>query len=200
MAKQLTNEQILKNQEITMKLVNKFPTGRREQVIDMLGGKVGEVYFTAPASSKEEFHACYTGGLCQHSLNLVLNLKKLSDALCPGKYNQATLSFVGLFHDLGKVGDGVHEYYIPNPSDWHRNKGMLYEINKKCVYMPTSERGLYILQKYEIKLSDEEYLAIRLNDGQYDDTNKNYKMKEPELALLVHWADMWSCKQEKSED
>lgn len=197
MTGRLTDEEILKNNETVLKLVDIMPEPRRTLVRKMLDGKIGEAYFTAPASSREEFHACYVGGLCQHSLNLVRNLKNLTDALCPGKYDKSTLAFVGLFHDLGKVGDGENEYYIPNPSDWHRNKGMLYEINKKCIYMPTSERGLYILQMLGITVTDEEYLAIRLNDGMYDDTNKSYKMKEPELALLVHWADMWSTKQEK---
>lgn len=180
------------------KLVDIFSEPRKTKVKDMMEGKVGEIYFTAPASSREEFHSCYPGGLLVHSLNVVENLYSLSKALCPGVFSDEKLSFTGLFHDLGKVGDGTNEYYVPNPSDWHRNKGMLYEVNKDCTYMPTSERGLYVLQTHGIQMDADEYLAIRLNDGQYDDTNKSYKMKEPELALLVHWADMWATKQEKN--
>lgn len=180
------------------KLVEIFPEKRKELVTKMMTfGPVGTSYFTAPASSREEFHACWPGGLLFHSINVVQNLRKISKSLCPGKYDDATLAFVGLFHDLGKVGDGVNEYYKPNESDWHRNKGMLYEINKDCVFMPTSERGLFILQSNGIEVTSEEYLAIRLNDGQYDETNKSYRMKEPGLALLVHWADMWSTLSEK---
>lgn len=195
--KRLTEEHILKNRELTIKLISKLPEPRRNLVQKMMDGKIGEIYFTAPASSREEFHGCFPGGLCAHSLNVVANLRKLADSLCPGYYDNSILIFVGLFHDLGKVGDGIEEYYLPNKSDWHRNKGMLYETNKNCVYMPTSERGLYILQKNGIELSSDEYLAIRLNDGQYDDTNKGYKMKEPKLAILVHFADRWATEQEK---
>lgn len=197
MQKQLNDEEHTRNYELVQKMIDRLPEPRRTKVKTMMDGKVGDVYFTAPASGREEYHSCFPGGLCQHSLNVVSNLKKLADALAPGKFDAATLIFVGLFHDLGKVGDGTNEYYVPNPSDWHRQKGMLYETNKACVYMPTSERGLYILQKHGIDVTAEEYLAIRLNDGQYDDTNKNYRMKEPELSLLVHWADMWATKQEK---
>lgn len=197
MGKQPTEEELAKNINRVKKLVALMPEPRQGLVDVMLKGPVGDEYFVAPASSREEFHSCYPGGLVQHSLNLVIYLKKLAEALCPGRYADHQLAFVGLFHDLGKVGDGENPYYLPNQSDWHRNKGMLYEINKACAYMPTSERGLYILQKQGIELSSDEYLAIRLNDGQYDDTNKAYRMKEPELALLVHWADMWSCQQEK---
>lgn len=197
MAKRLTDEELTKNVDLVGKLIEKLPEPRRSLVKKMMDGPVGQSYYTSPASSREEYHSCYPGGLMQHSLNLIQNLKKLADALCPGRYDHATLIFVGLFHDLGKVGDGVEEFYVPQTSDWHRSKGMLYEINKDCVYMPTSERGLYILQKYGIEVSSDEYLAIRLNDGQYDDVNKAYRMKEPDLALLVHWADLWSTKQEK---
>ena len=107
------------------------------------------------------------------------------------------MAFLGLFHDLGKAGDGEHEFYVWNHSDWHRSKGMLYETNRKCAYMGTGERSLYVLQKYGVVLSAEEYLAIRLNDGMYIDENKAYRMKEPDLALLLHWADRWSSQLEK---
>lgn len=133
-----------------------------------------------------------------HSLNVVQNLKKLADTLCPGTYSNATLGFVGLFHDFGKIGDGIEPFYVPKNSTWHEKQGIMFETNKKCQYMPTSERGLYIFQKFGIELSADEYLAIRLNDGQYTPENKGYAMKEPDLALLTHWADLWSTKQEKS--
>jgi hypothetical protein len=192
-----TDEEKLQNHELVMKLIEKMPEPRRALVKKMFEGPVGEFYFTAPASSREDFHYCFSGGLCAHSLNVAKNVMTLATALAPGKYPAHQLAFVGLFHDLGKVGDGKEPYYVPNPSEWHRNKGMLYETNKDCVYMPTSERGLYILQKHGIELTPDEYLAIRLNDGMYDDTNKNYRMKEPELALLVHFADRWASEQEK---
>lgn len=194
---QPTEAQKEKNIELVFKLIDGMPDPRRGLVKEMMEGHVGEEYFTCPASSREEFHSAYPGGLCQHSLNLIKNLKKLVDVLSPGKFDVATLAFVGLFHDLGKVGDGVEPYYLPQKSEWHRNKGMLYETNKDCKFAPTSERGLFILQAHGIEVSYDEWAAIRLNDGQYDDTNKSYKMKEPELALLVHWADMWATKQEK---
>lgn len=181
---------------LVTKLLEKLPEPRKTLVKKMFDD-IGETYFTAPASSRDEYHSCYAGGLARHSLNVVSNLKKLADALCPGRFDTPTLIFVGLFHDLGKVGDSVEEYYLPNKSDWHVKKGMLYEINKDCIYMPTSERGLYILQKYGIEVSSDEYIAIRLNDGQYVRENEPYRMKEPDLALLVHWADLWSTKQEK---
>lgn len=197
MAKQPTEEEILDIAQKFTGLLTLLEEPRRSLVRKMMDGPVGQSYMICPASSRTDYHSCYPGGLLVHSMNVIKNLNRLAKALAPGTYSDMTLVFVGAFHDLGKVGDGVNEYYVPNPSDWHRQKGMLYEVNKECVWMPTSERGLYILQKYGIEVSADEYLAIRLNDGQYDEANQGYRMKEPGLALLVHWADMWSCQQEK---
>jgi hypothetical protein len=197
----LSEEKIAENMTMVQKMVVKWPKERARLVAKMLTTPsiVGEEFFMAPASVKEEYHNCFPGGLCDHSLRVVDNLKKLANSLAGGRYTIDQLEFVGLFHDLGKVGDGSNPYYLPNPDDWQRSKrGILYITNKDCAYMPTSERGLFVLQKYGIELNAEEYLAIRLNDGQYDDTNKNYKMKEPDLALLVHFADRWATSQEKS--
>lgn len=194
-----TEEELLKNMERVQKLIDLMPEDRQGQVKRMMDSKVGEVYFTAPASSREEYHSCYPGGLAQHSLNVVRNLKKVCDAFCKGRYPDHQLAFVGLFHDLGKVGDGEVESYIPNLDQWQRNRGQLYQINKDCPWMPTSERGLYILQNFGVQVTSDEYLAIRLNDGQYVDENKPYRGREPDLALLLHMADMWAARQEKTE-
>lgn len=196
MGQKQTEEESLKNVDLVFKLVQKIGS-RKEQVKKMLEGPIGTNYFTAPASSREEYHNCFAGGLAAHSLNVVSNLKKIATALAPGEFPDATLIFVGLFHDFGKVGDGVEPMYEPHPSEWHRKQGNLYQINKKCQFAPTSERGLFILQQQGIELSFEEWAAIRLNDGQYDDTNKAYKMREPKLAILLHYADRWSAEQEK---
>lgn len=192
-------DKLKESTDMLEKLISIFPEPRRSLVKKMMEGQVGTSYMLSPASSREEYHSCYPGGLLAHSLNVVKNLKKIASAMAPGVYDDATLAFVGLFHDLGKTGDGVHDYYVPNQSEWGRKKGFLYETNKSCVFMPTSERSLFILQKYSIELKSEEYLAIRLNDGMYDETNRRYAMKEPELALLVHMADRFSCEREKND-
>jgi hypothetical protein len=195
--KRPTTDELAANKEKVEKLVGKFPDPRRSFVEEMLAGPVGDSFFTSPASSREEYHDAYAGGLCKHSLDVAANAIRLAKDLCPGRYPDATLVFVGLFHDLGKAGDGEHEFYVPNENEWGRKRGYLYEINKDCVWMPHAERGLYVLQKHGIELSSDEYLAIRVSDGQYVRENEPYRMHESELALIVHWADRWAVEQEK---
>ncbi len=193
----LSEEQALKNTEVVGKLVETFPSPRKEQVQKMFEDIGGE-YFTAPASSREDFHGCYPGGLCDHSLRVARELVKIAAALAPGKYPKEQLVFLGLMHDLGKVGDPPVPLYVPNPSEWHRKKGMLFEINRDLAYMPVCDRSMYLFQKYGIPLSVEEYIAVRISDGPYEKCNEKYAMKEPDLAVLLHFADRYACQQEKT--
>lgn len=198
--KQLSEEELKEYIDTFEKLISIIPEPRQSKIKAMLDGPIGAEYFTSPASSKEEFHSSYPGGLLVHSLNVVKNLNKIASALAPGKYDKAQIAFVGLFHDFGKVGDGVEPYYIMQKSDWHLKKGINYEINDKCLRMPNAERGLYLLQKHDIELTPEEYVAIRTNDGQYDQGNIGYKGNYLELPMFVHWADLYSCAAEKAGD
>ena len=102
-----------------------------------------------------------------------------------------------LFHDLGKVGDHKKDYYVP-ADPWRAEKlGEMYGYNKEIQYMTVPLRGLFLCQHYGLKLTQEEMLAIFLNDGQYADENAPYKLKEPMLADIVHMADIIATKQEK---
>lgn len=192
------SDKAMDNRDKVMKLVAAFPDEeRRKRCTEMLEGLVGVEYFSSPASSREQFHDCYPGGLAQHSLNVVMNLHRLANDLCPSEFPKHVLNFVGLFHDLGKVGDGSNPRYVPNPNVGGRNRGYLYEINDSMTWMTTADAGLYILQNHGITCSLQEYLAIKLNDGQYVEENKTYRMREPKLALLLHWADLWDAHSKK---
>ena len=38
--------------------------------------------------------------------------------------------------------------------------------------MKVPDRGLWLLQHYGVKVTDKEYIGIKLTDGLYDDANK----------------------------
>jgi hypothetical protein len=193
MANKISEEKIVENEKLVKTLISKMTRGNAVKgMLDQL-----PEYFLTPASSRTDFHGCYVGGLVDHSLRVAVNLQTIAKALAPDKYDPKQLVFLGLMHDLGKVGDAGVPMYIDQPSDWHRNKGMLYEINKDLPYMPICDRTMYLLQKFGIPLTNDEYIAIRISDGPYEKANEKYGMKEPDLALLLHFADRWACAQEK---
>lgn len=194
----ITEEKKMKNVDMVMKLISTFPDGRRQKVAEMFED-IGTEYFTAPASSKSQFHNAFPGGLCDHSLTVAMTLKRLQKDLCPDKWKNHELAFVGLFHDLGKIGVDDEPRYITNSDKWQQEKwGKMYNVNPDMPHMSIDDGTLYTLQKYGITLTPEEFVAIKLADGQYVEENKHYAMKEPELGLLLHWADMWATKQEKA--
>ena len=168
------------------------PDNRVSRIKELFDGPVGTAFFMAPSSAREEYHNCYAGGLAEHSLEVAKYAKLLAAALCPGKYTDAHLTFMALVHDLGKAGDGKEEYFSFKDSDWHQKQGIKYEINEACSAMSISDRTLYLLQEHGIVLSPEELIAIRLVEANPEEVPALYRYREPDLALILNWANRWS--------
>jgi len=181
-----------------MKLVDRISEPRRQKIIDMFD-KIGERFCMAPASYKTEYHNCFPGGLIDHTLNVCRNLFKLAKTFYGGKYDEETIIFVALMHDLGKIGNEVEDMYLLQQSKWHKDKGMLYQFNDALPYMESAQRSLFLIQHFGIVLTEIEYLSILLHDGIAYESNKSYLHKQPTLALLLHQADMLAVRQEKNE-
>lgn len=193
----LTPEKIEKNYNTFVLLCGRL--GERAPFVTKMLEHLGDRLVLAPASSREQYHAAYPGGLVEHSLHVFQNARKLKDAYGFDDISIESIIIGCLFHDLGKVGDLNDSLYIDQDEKWRREKnGENYKINKAIQWMPTSERGLWLMQSFGIVLSQDEWIAIRCNDGMYVEENKPYSMKEPPLALLVHHADRISCEQEKA--
>jgi hypothetical protein len=72
----------------------------------------------------------------------------------------------------------------------------MYKHNENIPFSMVPDLSIYLLQKYQIQMSWNEFQAIRIHDGIYDDANKPYfiarsaqaKLKT-NLPLLLHHAD-----------
>jgi len=191
----LTPEEIAANFDKFRSLCEKL--GDRSESALNLVDSLGERLALCPASSRVDFHNCMVGGLVEHSLRVLSNAMKLCKTF-GWSVSKESLIVGCLFHDLGKVGDHENDYYIPQDSDWHREKlGEMYKHNKEMLYMTVPDRGVWLCQHFGLKLTQDEWLAIKLNDGQYIQENAPYKMKEPLLADIVHQADIIATKEEK---
>jgi hypothetical protein len=193
---ELTPEQISENFDKFRGFMEKL--GDRSDAGLALVDGLGERLALCPASSRKEYHAAFPGGLVDHSLRLLSNALKLCKAFSwdPPK---DSLIIGCLLHDIGKVGDHENDYYLPQKDSWRVDKlGEIYTHNKELQYMTVPDRGVWLCQHYGLHLNQAEWLAIKLNDGQYAEENALYKMKEPLLADIVHIADYISTKQEKN--
>jgi hypothetical protein len=181
-----------------MRLLERISDPNKTKLITMFN-EIGSRFCMAPASWKTEFHNCFPGGLIDHSLRVCKNLFKLTKTFYDGQWDEGTLILVSLLHCIGSVGNLEHEQYVPQKSKWHKDKGMLYEFNNDLTYMETSDRSLFLLQSFEVTLSEEEFLAIKLFSGSAQDSNKMYIYNQPILAQLLNQAYMLAIRQEKDE-
>ena len=200
--KKLTAEQIEKNWQKLIDTIEGFISDdRKENLLKMYEDLKDRMMF-APASGKGHYHNAMPGGYVEHILHIILfslQLKKVwEDNDAKINFTDEELVFAAMHHDLGKVGDLDNEYYIPQTSDWHRtNRNEIYTHNPDLQYMKVPDRGLWLLQHYGVKVTDKEYIGIKLTDGLYDEANKSYLINyNPDWALrsnlpyILHQADM----------
>ena len=204
----LQAEQIAANYEKHLKIVEHYIKGiRKEQVKKMLT-KLGDNYVMSPASGKSWYHNAFPGGYVDHVNRVVeyaIKQKQLYFEMGGTvDFTDEELVFSALFHDLGKIGDGNAPNYIPQNDKWRRDKlSEIYTFNEDLDFMLIPDRSLYILQKFGIKVSQKEYLAIRCHDGVFDKANEAYFFSHREssrqktsIISILHSADFLASKVE----
>jgi len=164
----------------------------------------GDIWPVAPASGNEYFHNSFIGGYVDHIRNVVRYTKALyqfyvQNGMDVSGFTYLELLMVAYHHDLGKLGypteDG--EVYVVETSEWHVNQGNNYRKNEKLPFMLIQDRSLFILQKFGITLTENEFLSIKIHDGLYDEVNipyykssKHYSRLRTKLPYIVHQADL----------
>jgi len=197
----ISAEQIKINYETFQNLIKEtFKDDPRKPNLESIIEEWAERFMLAPASNKDWYNNAFPGGYLDH----VLRVNKISNQLyklyqfhnSPIDFTETELNFVSLFCQLGKLGDVDNEYFQKNDSDWHvKNMGMVYKFNPEIAAMKVYDRTLYLLQRANIPVSQNEYLAIRNQEGLFDESNKFYfysGQKETRfrtiLPLIIHQA------------
>lgn len=120
-------------------------------------------FFTAPASTR--FHGNYTGGLCEHSINVYNQLIKLTELYQITVISKETLAIIGLFHDVCKINFYKQsERNIKENQTW--KKTFCWDVEDQLP-LGHGEKSCILLQRF-ILLTDEELLAIRWHMGGFD--------------------------------
>lgn len=185
----------------------------RAEPLKKMYDSFGNRLVLAPASSVEYYHNAFVGGYIDHVLRVIDFSLKLYEFYEQTNQNlsgftKSNLVFVAMNHDLGKlgfIGEG-RDKYIPNDSEWHRkNMGKIYKTNDNIPFTLVPDLSLYTLQKFNVVVSWEEYLGIKIHDGLYEDGNKPYFIARSESAALrtnlqyiIHMADLMASKYEYS--
>lgn len=203
----LTAEQIQDNLLKFYGFIEKYISEPRKTQLLELYQSQEEILVLAPASSKASFHNSFAGGYVDHVNRVIecsLELYNVWNTMgaATGTFTQEELVFSALNHDLGKLGLNNKPRYIPNDSEWHvKNQGANYKPNSELPFLPVQDNSLFILQAAGIQLTLNEYIAIKIHDGLYDDANKAYLISGQNesklrscLPLLLHQADLMASR------
>jgi hypothetical protein len=204
---QLTAEQILVNWDKFLINIETYITGNRKDQLLAFYEKYAERIMMMPAAHKKEYHNAFPGGYIEHVNRVVECALKLNDiwiemGVDASTYSVEELVFSALNHDLGKMGDENNDAYIPQDDQWRKEKlGEDYKFNDCLEYMSVPDRGIHLLMTHGIMISRNEWLAIKLHDGLYDEANKSYLMSwspetKPRTSLIhiIHQADLMAAR------
>lgn len=202
----ISAETIQSDWERHIALVNKFISEPRKSKVLEMYKALEDVIVFSPASGNVNYHNAFPGGYINHVNRVVLLAFKIKEVwesaggVCD--FTDEELAFSALMHDLGKIGDGESPGYLEQDDKWRKDKlGEVYKNNQALDFMLMQDRSLYILQKYGIECTVNEFISIKVHDGLYDDTNKPYYISyKPEsrfkshLPLILHQADLAASK------
>jgi protein-tyrosine-phosphatase len=202
----LTAEQIQENWIKFIGYIDTYISEPRASKLKEFYEQYSDRIIIMPAAHKKEYHNAFPGGYVEHVNRVIEASLKINSVWtefgAEQNYTIEELVFSAMNHDLGKMGDENHESYIPQTDQWRKDKlGEDYTFNNKLEFMSVPDRGLFLLNSHGVNYTKNEWLAIKLHDGLYDDSNKPYLMSwAPEtkvrtaLVHIVHQADLLAAK------
>ncbi|MCR4875509.1 MAG: hydrolase [Clostridia bacterium] len=183
-----------KNERLFKEAYNKYVT--RPGAKELLNWIEESDFFTAPASSK--FHLDVPGGLCEHSLNVCRNLKKLYELEKQThpelEIGLDSIVICGLLHDLCKANFYKVEMRNVKNENGQWDKVPYYTTAEQDPW-GHGEKSVMLIMKY-MSLTDAEICAINWHMGGFDDRVRGGASKtisaayeKYPLAVLTQAAD-----------
>ncbi len=184
----LTKEKVVKNAK------KYFDTGTKYGFMtEELQNFLGADFIAAPASTRTELHNAYEGGLVEHLLLVTKYAVSINSILPEGqRVDVNSLIKVCCLHQIGKA-----KLYTPHTSDWHRNKGIMYEFNNELTSMRVGERSAFYAVNNGVTLTEEEFQAIVNHDK--DDDDKQAKWHSNLLGVILRQANELAIMEEKAK-
>lgn len=137
----------------------------------------------ATCAINEETGCCYPGALLKH-INLITALATRINKMISGTFSidEKSIIKVCLLMHLSKM-----EMYVPNDNEWEiKNRGLLYKFAKLEGKLKFGERSILNAMNLGIKLSPEEFEAIKCLDTEKETNGKYF---ESILTTIVRQAN-----------
>ena len=202
----LSAEHIQANWEIFLTNIEEYISSPRKEKLLAFYKKFEDDLVLMPASHKVAYHNAFPGGYVDHVNRVVsgaLAINKIwKEFGAEQNYTIEELVFSAINHDLGKMGNGEEMAYLPSQDEWRKkNLGEMYQYNKKLAYMSVPDRSIKLLVDHDVKLTENEWMTIKLHDGLYDQANEPYlKSFMPEqkprtsMVFIIHQADLMAAR------
>lgn len=147
-------------------------------------------FFTAPASTRMDYHGAHEGGLAQHALNVYYAFEAKA-----GMYDlgvaQEERTIASICHDLCKV-----DTYHPNVlKSGNLSEAKPYAV-EDALPLGHGEKSVAIVSRH-IEMTANEALLIRWHMGPFDREWENYEAKVAQICPAVYafqTADMEASK------
>ena len=177
----LDTDKLISQYETYVKILKRFfPDKGIDDLLEIYGTRL----VTAPRGLTDEEGGRH-GALVEFLCNVTLKVKDLSQGVC----DQESAVRVALVHELGKLGDLNHDLFLEQDSSWHREKlGQNFKYNDKCNKMSVSHRTLFILQHFDIKLSQDEWISLLVSQGMQYPENAFYSKAKPTISSVLDFA------------
>ena len=194
-------EQIQSNYKELNDIVQKYFDKEQANNIRLLFEHFEDRMIEAPASGRPNYHNCFPGGWLDHTLRVIESSLKMKEHFISLGVNvtsdDSDIILAAMFHDLGKLGDLNEPYYKLQTDDWRRKKlNEFYTHNNTMENLSVTDRALWLLQHFNIKVSTEVWKAIKMSDGMFDAGNEGYYRTSSDsrniLHYIVHFGD-WSA-------
>lgn len=226
----LEDEKIIELYEELVSYVDEYLSEDRARKVLALMKEYEDQILIAPASTRTTYHAAYPGGWLVHTLSVIRFALETFDSWermgIKVDFKKENAVFVSILHCFGKLGLDGMPYYLMHPQFTTRfnarkfstrfkggkktNKAywetILYTVNEDLPYMKVSDLTLHILQKAGFQLSLDEFLAIKLSEGIFDENNKVYfansfnSVSLPKLVMLLTMSNWMSIELERDDE
>jgi hypothetical protein len=195
---EVSETEILANFEKYCKILSKVEDPERAAAIKKLLDEQGDRIATTPGHDRSDRHSATPGGMVKRALDTLRNAKEIINmrAFSGAGISLDSIIITCLLHDIGRIGDENGDYYVPQQSSWHREKGNYYTYNPNIRRMTHPHRGLYILQSYGVSLTQDEWTAIATQMGGNHEENRFYNGFETPLSTLLQMAIKLSSMQD----
>ena len=183
----MSENEIIQNFERYKKILLKAES--RKESLERFLDKYADRIATSPAHDRNNRISARPGGFVSRSLATFSNARDLCkiSAFAEKDIGIESVIVCSLLHDIGRIGDDTGDFYVPQTSSWHIERGNCYTFNPSLKRMMHPHRGLYLLQSEGVPLTQDEWIAIVSQPHMYED-GKFYNGNEVPLSALLHSA------------